>query len=150
MEGLRTVFALPPTLFFFSPSLEGSFRPTDIMKDTAGSKHKKTYNRTKLYNDTCQQQHEEYCFIQTLSPYYSRALLDKRKDDFLTQAFHVWLDRFPLVIAPDDDADYIQWLRDKEKKVPLTINFWVGYYYADKPATAWEDRITISADREQR
>jgi hypothetical protein len=73
--------------------------------------------KPKGYNYRWRRINEERPFLEYLGPHYSRAVLDDRVEDFLDQVFHVWLDRFPIVCAPDAEAETVLWAHDAEKKV---------------------------------
>lgn len=79
--------------------------------------HPQQKTKQQVLNDKWRRRDEESRFLQYLGPYYSRAAKDDRQEEFLEQAFHLWLDRFPIVHAPDTEADKIIWARENEKKV---------------------------------
>ncbi|KAF9456592.1 hypothetical protein BDZ94DRAFT_1315017 [Collybia nuda] len=119
------------------------------MKDTT-KKQKKMRNRKAVLGDTWRHHSEEQDFLKYLGPYYSRAKLDTRLEEFLTEAFLIWLDRFPLVVAPDAEADYVQWLCDCAKKRFSSKMHGVGAFFIKKPAPVWDCEITLTADRTRR
>jgi hypothetical protein len=73
------------------------------------------------YNERWREIREEETVLRYLGPYFSRASMEGRVDQFFDQAFHVWLDRFPLTRAPDADADMVLWVHEVEKKVSRLV-----------------------------
>jgi hypothetical protein len=73
--------------------------------------------KPKGYNYRWCRINKEHPFLEYLGPHYSQAVLDDQVEDFLNQVFHVWLDCFPIVCAPDAEVETALWAHNVKKKV---------------------------------
>lgn len=76
-----------------------------------------------MFSDAWRQRCEEEKFLRYLGPYFARAAVESRVDEFLGQAFHLWVDRFPLTHAPDAEPEAILWALEVEKKVSIARDY---------------------------
>ncbi|KAF8055892.1 hypothetical protein FPV67DRAFT_1679299 [Lyophyllum atratum] len=103
-------------------------------------------------------------FLRFLAPIFHRATKEKKVDIFFELLYPVWFDRYPVILLDgfDDidgeefvDPDRVEWATKLQSNLLRSKIYWnawwqLGHSLTDPKYDAWEQLLTVKADRERR